>query len=140
MHNHDWKRTAWFLLLAAPIVIGYFYNDYTPARAPFSGDSPAITAQSRQHILYGDGETGGHRHSIGTPCKTEFPSYWSEEKIINIVSGIAANNSLPWRLESNGYEVAEDTIDGVEVRVVVDPRANEVVTAYPTDLPQNPCP
>ncbi len=145
MKNHDWKRTAWFLLLAAPIVISYFYYDVggsapSPNPSYVSSDAPKLTARAKEHLLYGDGSGGGHRHSVGTPCKSEFPSYWDEDKILNTVEMIAANDNLDWRRESNGYDVAESTEDKVRVRVVVDPARNEIVTAYPTNLPRNPCP
>lgn len=133
------NRSLLYFLLTVSIILSYAYNDLNRP-ASDSSDPPALTYQSREHILYGDGDSGGHRHSVGTPCKTEFPSYWDEEKILNTVELIAANDNLPWRMESNGYEVVEDTLDGVEVRVVVDPRRNEIVTAYPTNLPRNPCP
>lgn len=143
MKNHDRKRTLWFLLLAAPIVISYFYYDYAPSQpqqAAYSSDAPILSERAKEHLLYGDGSGGGHRHSVGTPCKTEFPSYWDETKILDTVEMIAANDNLNWRREGNGYDVAEDMQDGVEVRVVIDPQRNEIVTAYPTNLPRNPCP
>lgn len=134
------NRTLLYSLLTLSIILSYLYGGggYDDP-SPFQ-NTPALTAESKQHILYGDGESGGHRHSTGTPCKTEFPSYWDEDKIFQTVKQIAANDNLNWRLESNGYEVAEETYDSVEIRVVVDPQRNEVVTAYPTNLPRNPCP
>lgn len=143
MQNHNWKRTAWFLLLAAPIVISYLHYDlglFQTAPSSYTSEAPVLTHEAKQHLLYGDGSGGGHRHSVGTPCKTEFPSYWDEDKILNTVTMIAANDNLNWRRESNGYDVAEERVDSVEVRVVIDPQRNEIVTAYPTNLPRNPCP
>lgn len=145
MQNHDRKRIVWFLLLAAPIVISYLHYDlglFQPSSPPsaYQAQYPILTQEAQQHILYGDGDSGGHRHSIGTPCKTEFPAYWDESKIFDIVQNIAANDNLDWRRESNGYDVAEQRYEGVEVRVVIDSQRNEIVTAYPTNLPRNPCP
>lgn len=140
MLGHDKKRALWFLLLALPIVLSYLYEGYSGPQPSISSNVPALTAEAKEHLLYGDGAGGGHRHSVGTPCKTEFPSYWDEARILDTVTHIAANDNLNWRRESNGYDVAEETYDGVEVRVVIDPQRNEIVTAYPTNLPRNPCP
>ena len=143
MKKQDRNRTLWFLLLAAPIIISYFYQGGTSTQlnpSALSSTAPVLTQRAKEHLLYGDGSGGGHRHSIGTPCKSEFPSYWDEEKILHTVEMIAANDNLDWRRESNGYDVAEGMEDNVRVRVVVDPARGEIVTAYPTNLPRNPCP
>lgn len=92
------------------------------------------------HILYGDETGGGHLHGTGTPCKSEFPADWNEEKIIQTTKSIAANDNLNWRQEQNGYFVTEDMTDGVNVRVVLDPQRSYIITAYPTNVPRNPCP
>lgn len=92
------------------------------------------------HILYGDESGGGHLYGTGTPCKSEFPADWNEDKIIQTTKHIAANDNLNWRQEHNGYFVTENMIDGVNVRVVLDPQRSNIITAYPTNVPRNPCP
>lgn len=94
-----------------------------------------------QHILYGDASGGGHKFGVGKPCKSEFPSDWSDEKILSTVKRIAANDNLPWRQEDNGYYVSEySTEDGTRVRVVLDSERAHVITGYPTNGQRNPCP
>src|SRR5690606_11028243 len=72
---------------------------------PYSG--VIVSAQTRRHILYGDRRGGGHFHTADKPCKTEFPAFWTEDRIIKAIKRIAANDNLPWRRESNGYKVVE---------------------------------
>lgn len=97
-----------------------------------------LTAQARRHILYGDRRGGGHFHTADKPCKSEFPAFWSEDRIIKAIKRIAANDNLPWRRESNGYQVVEQTSGTIIVRVVKS--GNRVITGYPTNTERNPCP
>lgn len=98
-----------------------------------------ISANRAEHILYGNETGGGHRHGAGIPCKTEFPADWGDDKILGTVSKIAANDNANWRKEPNGYYVRETMIEGVNVRVVLGRDKSDVITAYPTNLPRNPC-
>ena len=99
-----------------------------------------ISDQVVQHILYGDARGGGHKHGAGRPCKSEFPADWDDEQILEVTRKIAANDNLLWRRENNGYYVAEDFRGHVEIRVVKGPQKQRVITAYPVNLPRNPCP
>ena len=99
-----------------------------------------IPEQRRVHILYGDDRGGGHLAGVGKPCKSEFPDDWSEEKIIDEVSLIAANDNLRWERQDNGYYTVEQMVEDMRVRVVVDRRKREVVTAYPVNVARNRCP
>lgn len=100
----------------------------------------AITPERRTHILYGDATGGGHLYGTGAPCKSEFPKHWSEDTIIEEVEIIAANDNLNWRQQRNGYYVAEQDVGTVRVRVVKGRNNEKVITAYPTNVPRNPCP
>ena len=99
-----------------------------------------ISKQRQIHILYGDDTGGGHLYGANKPCKSEFPQSWSEEKIIEEISLIAANDNLDWEQQRNGYHVAETNVGAVEVRVVKDKNNKQVITAYPINAPRNPCP
>ena len=104
-------------------------------------DGPVtVSDQRREHILQGDGSGGGHKFGTGKPCKSEFPKEWNSDEIIATVEQIASNDNLPWRKQRNGYYTAEEMVDGVKVRVVLNGRRDDVVTAYPVDLERNPCP
>ncbi|GJL84705.1 MAG: hypothetical protein DHS20C02_04800 [Micavibrio sp.] len=102
--------------------------------------SPTISPERRIHILYGDKTGGGHKFGSNKPCKSEFPQDWDENEILETVRLIAANDNADWRQEDNGYFVTEKTENDVKVRVVLGPDKQRVITAYPTNLPRNPCP
>ncbi|QQG37212.1 MAG: EndoU domain-containing protein [Micavibrio aeruginosavorus] len=102
--------------------------------------APVLTAQGRQHLLYGDERGGGHLHGAGRPCKSEFPASWDAAAVIDRVQNIAANDNINWRQQDNGYHVAEQTIDDIRVRVILNQDQSRIITAYPTNVPRNPCP
>lgn len=107
----------------------------------FSADKNITVSAARQeHILRGDATGGGHGFGTGKPCKSEFPKEWSNDEIIDTVELIASNDNLPWMQQRNGYYIAEDMVDGVKVRVVLNRQRDDVITAYPTNVKRNPCP
>lgn len=129
------------LLLLPALVAGYFYENSQSKDYGINSVQPAaLTPEREDHILYGDARGGGHKFGVGKPCKSEFPQGWSDEQILGITRQIAANDNLDWRQERNGYYVAEDRIDSVNVRVVVNREKGEIITSYPINLPRNPCP
>ncbi len=104
-------------------------------------DAPVTVSEARkEHILQGDRTGGGHKFGTGKPCKSEFPKEWNSDEIIATVERIASNDNLPWSKQRNGYYTAEEMVDGVKVRVVLNGRRDDVITAYPTNLERNPCP
>jgi hypothetical protein len=103
-------------------------------------ESVAIPAQAQKHILYGDHRGGGHKHGMNKPCKSEFPENWDDTKILSTIEMVAANDNLDWDRQKNGYYVAEEMVENVRVRVVLDRERDDVVTAYPTNVKRNPCP
>ena len=106
----------------------------------YSAEDIELSAQRREHILFGDETGGGHKYGMGKPCKSEFPESWDNEKIIRVTKKIAANDNANWRQENNGYYVAEVLEDDVKVRVVLGPEKRKIITSYPTNRPRNPCP
>jgi hypothetical protein len=108
---------------------------YLGAKVP-----PQITTARANHILYGDAHGGGHLHGTGKPCKSEFPADWDAAKILQVVTKDAANDNLDWKLERNGYEVADVNENGVKIRLVVNAKHTEIITAYPVNTPRNACP
>lgn len=107
------------------------------ARAP-KGRS-LISEARAQHILHGDRTGGGHLWP-GASGKSPFPKNWSENKILNEINTIASDASIPGRIQGNGRILKEATVDGINVRVVIDPpsRGGGVVTGFPTNVPRNP--
>ena len=93
-----------------------------------------VSPERRAHILDGDGDgSGGHRHGIGSPEKTEFPAGWDDKKIISNVLDIAQRPDGPPVLQQwNNRWVCTGTRDSVEVSVIV-LRSGEVWTAWPEE-------
>lgn len=101
--------------------------------------TPVLSDSAKEHILHGDGTSGGHLHGTGTPCKSEFPADWNEDKITTTVIDLADNEHIKWRQEDNGYYVSEQDVNDLRVRVVINESGTEIVTAYPTNVARNPC-
>lgn len=111
-----------------------------PYGGPATTQAPRLTEARAQHILYGDRRGGGHLHGAGRPCKSEFPADWSADKVILTVTQEAANDNLKWQRQKNGYDVAEVSKDGVRIRIVVNGNHDQIITAYPLNMPRNACP
>jgi hypothetical protein len=99
-----------------------------------------LSPAREKHILYGDSRGGGHLHGQARPCKSEFPADWDAGKIIAVVTKEAANDNLDWRRGRNGNEVAEVMKDGIKIRIVVNGRHDQIITAYPLNTPRIACP
>jgi len=98
--------------------------------------------QRTQHILFGDATGGGHLWP-GAPQKTSFPSTWSKDQIMHNVSDLATDASASWTqltgktgadYTASGKPVrwaVEGIRGGVPIRVIVEPRGEGIITAYP---------
>lgn len=101
---------------------------------------PVITASAEKHILYGNNHGGGgHLHGQGKSCKSEFPISWNAQKVIAMVKQQAANDNINWKKADNGYEVAETDVEGTRIRIILNGKNNEIVTAYPVGGKRNSC-
>ncbi len=131
-----------YFIITALLIGGlaYYNGDLDQINTPAISSDPTISPQRRIHILHGDKTGGGHKFGAGKPCKSEFPQDWDENEILETVTMIAANDNADWRQEDNGYHVTEQTENNVKVRVVLGPNKQRVITAYPTNVPRNPCP
>lgn len=139
------KPLKYFLLTAIVMALFALQEGNFPEPAQFFLDGYnesdiELSAQRREHILFGDETGGGHKYGMGKPCKSEFPESWDNEKIIRVTKKIAVNDNANWRQEDNGYYVAEVLEDDVKVRVVLGPERRKIITSYPTNRPRNPCP
>jgi len=96
-------------------------------------DALRVSPERRAHILDGDADgSGGHRHGIGNPGKTEFPASWNDEKIVDTLLDVAHQPDHPPRhQEWNDRWVARGTRDDVEV-VVVMARDGRIWSGWPT--------
>jgi len=96
-------------------------------------DALRVSPERTKHILDGDGDgSGGHRHGIGNPGKTEFPASWNDEKIIDALLDVARQPDHPPRhQEWNDRWVARGTRDDVEVVAVI-ARDGRIWSGWPT--------
>jgi hypothetical protein len=54
-------------------------------------DALRVTPERIKHILDGDAnDSGGHRHGVGNPGKTEFPASWNDKKIMDNILDVCA--------------------------------------------------
>jgi len=137
MYGRNRKAAASILLVTLAVLALALDMRAAPVSAPLQ---PVLTAQAEQHILHGDRRGGGHLHGAGKACKSEFPADWDAGEVVAHVKNIAANHNLGWELQDNGYHVAEHTVEGTRVRVVLDRDRAGIVPAYPTTVRRNPCP
>ena len=83
-----------------------------------------------------------HKAGAGKAGKTEFPSTWSDEKIINEVNKIANDIHAPGGVGKWDSPYKTGTVDGIDIRVdfypSTHPNAGKVSTAYPTNVTPNP--
>ena len=103
-------------------------------------NAPQIPAYRATHILYGDHSGGGHLYGMGKPCKSEFPRSWDAEQVLANIQNAAANDNADWQAQDNGYYVADVPVDGIKIRIVLNPDKDTVITAYPINVKRNPCP
>src|SRR5271165_3823217 len=96
-------------------------------------DALRVSPERTTHILDGDADgSGGHRHGIGNPGKTEFPASWNDEKIIDALLDVARQPDHPPRhQEWNDRWVARGTRDDVEVVAVI-ARDGRIWSGWPT--------
>lgn len=135
------KRKAVFSIFLAGLAVLLLAVDMLKhPQGPLPELTPVLSSYAEKHMLYGDDRGGGHLHGIGKACKSEFPAHWEASEVISHVKNIAANDNLDWEKQKNGYHVAEEMIEKVRVRVVLNKDKTKIVTAYPTNVKRNPCP
>lgn len=132
------------MIAALLALFSFYWPEGSVVETNANSDASArvvILSDSRKtHILYGDDKGGGHKYGVGKPCKSEFPSEWDDQQIIDVTRKIAANDNLNWERQNNGYYVAESYEGATKVRVVLGREKQQVITSYPVNVPRNPCP
>ncbi len=107
-------------------------GDCGKSRERKNEDGDVILDEDRaEHILNGDKTGGGHKAGTGKPGKTEFPTDWSDDKILDGVADVAQNGTIKGPAHRPGEVVKTGTIDGVDIDVVVKGDGG-VRTGYPT--------
>lgn len=83
-------------------------------------DAFVLSSDRACHILDGDDNGGGHRHGTGRAGKTEFPSSWDDNKIIDHIVDVARSPDQPPIYQKwNGRWLVRGTRDDVEIVVIV---------------------
>jgi len=119
---------------------GLIFSERDGALNSGAGNDVNLALPDRtNHILNGDATGGGHLWP-GVPGKSAFPENWSASEIMNAVSDIATDPSIPETVQSNGRIVKDRMINGVNIRVVIESpnKGGGIVTAFPTNVPRNP--
>ena len=122
------------------------YKDMTETVGNSKDYTDILSPEAKQHILYGDNLTSGGHLFPANPGKTTFPSNWSAEKIVHEIGDIATSPDTQWYAQtgtggsytSKGKPanwVAYEIRDGVRVRVVYQPAAGKIITAFPDNAP-----
>jgi hypothetical protein len=125
-------------LAKGAIACGVAYEAAKNWFAQDGSDKPSLVdPKGEEHILDGDETGGGHRPGTGKPGKSEFPSGWTDEKIVGEISDVATDPNSARSPSRGGRTVVEGTRDGTDIRVIVDP-SGRIVTGYPTNTPRNP--
>lgn len=95
-----------------------------------------ITIAVMDHVLHGDGKySGGHLSGTGTPGKTEFPPSWGETEIRNAIDQVVQSGRTIGPARNAGSVQMEGVVDGVTVKVIINPISGQVTTAYPIKGP-----
>ncbi|MDY6976364.1 MAG: RHS repeat-associated core domain-containing protein [Pseudomonadota bacterium] len=154
VNNNPYKYTdpnGEFLFLAAVPLI-----EYTVGMAAFdalvvgamawgvsnsSSDSVNLADDdATKHILDGDKDGGGHGPGRGVPGKSEFPSGWTDEEVMDAVSDVATDPESKSRPARDGRTKTSGTRNGVKIDVITG-NADEngkIITAWPNNVPRNP--
>ena len=106
--------------------------------APRTGHS--CDPKARAHILDGDATGGGHGAGRGVSGKSEFPSDWTDEDVINEVESVA-NDPASKATPQGSRTRIDGTRNGVDIRVIVEGKpgaGGRIVTGFPTNVPRNP--
>jgi hypothetical protein len=104
---------------------------------PVEREMADLVSFRKEHIL------NRHRPGAGVSGKTEFPTGWSDEKIIDVVNQIANDPKAVGGMGkwNSPYKIGK--VEGVEIRVDFYPTTHskysgQVSTAYPTNVNPNP--
>ena len=93
-----------------------------------------MEARASPHFLRAS--VGAFSHSLDGKPKTEFPSSWSNDKIIDSVNRVATDPNIPTSMGKWNSPYKVGIIDGVRIRVDFYPtnhpaHAGNVSTSYP---------
>lgn len=120
--------------------ISVVYNETSNSNNANEEKPNLLDPDAAGDVLDGDAEGGGHRPGTGNPGKSEFPSGWSDEKILGEISDVAtdpASDRLPGR---DGATVVIGEREGVKIRVIVG-SDGKIISGWPVKGPgvvQNP--
>ena len=98
-----------------------------------------VDSNVRRHILdWESWNRWGHRYWTWRPWKSEFPQNWNDDKIINYVNEIVSNQNSIRVIQSHWNIKITNIKDSISISVIVDPRTNKIITAFPNNTPRNP--
>lgn len=112
----------------------------SPAKNDTDSNPPRIDDETIRHILYGDHYGGGYLYGVASPCQPAFPEGWGGRKIIAAIETLTRSIPANKVVNQNGEYMMDSSIDGINIRVVINHEENRIVTAYPLVKPRNSCP
>jgi hypothetical protein len=132
-----------------PVVTDRFESTPPPSGVDLGRLSrPSSVRQT--HILDGDATGGGHGAGRGIPGKSEFPGRWSDQETLDNISDVVRDPTSIWSQQSGPSGslytnagtptrwVVTGTRDGIDIKVIVSPAGEGIITAFPTNVPRNP--
>lgn len=130
----------------AVAIVDRFFNEQAAEPAEADGDTSnepkawagVIDEKGVTHILDGDEKGGGHFYGTGKPGKSEFPADWSRDKVLEEVADVLKDPKSQEITQTDGRKRVDGTREGIDIRVIYDPKGKRVVTAFPTNTPRNP--
>ncbi|MGV1761854.1 EndoU domain-containing protein [Rhizobium sp. A22-96] len=130
-------------------IIDEIASSNAPPVKPLVNPATNLASEARtNHILYGDGPNSGGHLWPGQPGKTVFPKSWNADKVMSTISDIATDPALSWKPQTGSgglftksgkparFVVTDANgnlpiVDGVPVRVVIEPAGEGIITAFP---------
>ncbi|MFC4932712.1 EndoU domain-containing protein [Massilia sp. GCM10023247] len=121
-------------------IVDWWNSRSEPKRSDSEKKPSLVDEKGEKHILDGDKTGGGHRPGTGSPGKSEFPTNWSDEKILGEISDVATAPDSTHSPGKGGRTISTGTRDGVDITTVTEPgsKGGRIVTGFPTNVPRNP--
>ncbi|MCG7539172.1 hypothetical protein EXT48_18900 [Pseudoalteromonas sp. CO348] len=94
------------------------------------------------HILDGDKNGGGHGPGRGKPGKSEFPSSWTDDEVMDAISDVATDPESTVTPAREGRSKVRGKRRGIKIEVITgnEQENGKIITGYPNDkkIPRNP--
>ena len=92
------------------------------------------------HILDGDKDGGGHGPERNQPGKSQFPSDWSDNDVMNAISDVVTDPDSKTKNARDGRTKTSGKRKGIKIDVITgnSEESGRIITAWPNNVPRNP--